>query len=515
MAAVRPVLDNDTLDGIDPGRWGLSLEAVHSLGRLLFDCWDRFHDCFTTRPRDTSALAHVYLKGLLLLPDERDYANIARRIIGPDDDGQSLQQFLSDSPWPYRRVFAQIQREISHEPALRGGILSLDESGDKRSGEFSAGSGRQYLGRLGKVDVGQVGVALSYSVEDFWAMVDAELYLPENWFEAGHAKLRKRLHVPEDLPFATKPQIGLGLVRRAQACGLPFVAVAADAVYGRDSAFRAALDEDKIPCLADVPSDYPVYAERPEVGVPPRRGERGPAPSKRQVLNGVESVPVASLVDEEVVWQALQLREGERGTVEVTGWARRVWTITDDWEVREEWLVVHRLSEGKMRYSLSNAPADAPLKVMMQWRGQRYFVERTFQDEKSEMGWDELVAQKYRAWMHHAALAALALYFVMRVRRQWAEKYPRSEGLKEGFGIPKLPALSVANIRELLAGVLPLQRFTPEQAVGVVIGHLENRARSTGSRCRKQQRERQGVTGGPRGAASAPPGTTHQRHRDK
>jgi len=196
-------------------------------------------------------------------------------------------------------------------------------------------------------------------------------------------------------------------------------------------------------------------------------------------------VPVASLVDEEVVSQALQLREGERGTVEVTGWARRVWTIMDDWEVREEWLVVHRLSEGKMRYSLSNAPADAPLKVMMQWRGQRYFVERTFQDEKSQMGWGELVAQKYRAWMHHAALAALALYFVMRVRRQWAEKYPRSEGLKEVFGIAKLPALSVANIRELLAAVLPLQRFTPEQAVGVVIGHLENRARSTGSRCRK------------------------------
>jgi hypothetical protein len=109
------------------------------------------------------------------------------------------------------------------------------------------------------------------------------------------------------------------------------------------------------------------------------------------------------------------------------------------------------------------------------------------------MGWDELVAQKYRAWMHHAALAALALYFVMRVRRQWAEKYPRSEELKEEFGIPKPPALSVANIRELLAAVLPLQRFTPEQAVGVVIGHLENRARSTGSRCRKQQRERQGL----------------------
>jgi SRSO17 transposase len=506
MTAI-PVLETDSLDGIDSKRWGLPIEAVQSLGRQLFNCWDRFHHCFTTRTRDTSPLAHVYLKGLLLLPEERNYANIARRIIAPDDDGQALQQFMSDSPWHTHRVFAQIQREIGHDPGLRGGILSLDESGDKRSGELSAGAGRQYLGRLGKVDVGQVGVALSYSLEDFWALVDAELYLPENWFDADHAELRRRLHIPEGLVFASKPQIGLDLVLRAHSRGLPFVAVAADAVYGRDSAFRAALDKDKIPYIADVPSDYPVYVERPEVGVPPRRSNRGPAPSNRQVLNGVESVRASSLVNEKIVWETLQLREGERGTVEVTGWARRVWTISDDWEVREEWLVVYRQSDGKMRYSLSNAPADAFLKTMMQWRGQRYFVERTFQDEKSELGWDELVAQKYRAWMHHAALAALALYFVMSVRRQWAEKYPRSEELKEAFGIPKLPALSVANIRELLAAVMPLRQFSPELALRVVIGHLENRAGSTGSRCRKQERERQGVAGRPPGTANGPSGT--------
>src|SRR4051812_6943316 len=196
VMAARPVLENDSLDGIEAERWGLCLEAVHTLGRQLYDCWDRFHKCFTTQTRDTSVLAHVYLKGLLLLPDERNYANIARRVIGPTDDGQALQQFMSDSPWHSHCVFAQIQKEIGHDPGLRGGILSLDESGDKRAGVLSAGAGRQYLGRLGKVDVGQVGVALSYSVEDFWALVDAELYLPLNWFEADHAELRRRLHIP-------------------------------------------------------------------------------------------------------------------------------------------------------------------------------------------------------------------------------------------------------------------------------------------------------------------------------
>ena len=177
--------------------------------------------------------------------------------------------------------------------------------------------------------------------------------------------------------------------------------------------------------------------------------------------------------------------------------------------------MVHRQSDGKMHYSLSNAPVDASLKTMMQWRGQRYFVERTFQDEKSELGWDELVAQKYRAWMHHAALAALALYFVMTVRRQWTKEFPRSEELKEEYGVPKLPALSVANIRELLAAVMPLRQFSPEQALRVVIGHLQNRASSTGSRRRKQQRERQGDAGRPPGSAHGPSGALRPRRCEK
>jgi hypothetical protein len=215
------------------------------------------------------------------------------------------------------------------------------------------------------------------------------------------------------------------------------------------------------------------------------------------VLNAAESVPVSSLVGEQVAWQILQLREGERGPVEVTCWSRRVWTIGADGEVREEWLLVHRQSNGAEHYSLSNGSADTPLATMMGWRGQRYFVERTFQDEKSELGWDELVAQKYRAWMHHAALTALALYFVMSVRRRWAREHPRAGGLKEEFGIPKLPALSVANMKVLLVAVMQLPQFTLREALRVVIDHLENRARSTRSRYRSHQQKRQPCGGSP------------------
>src|ERR1700677_4234724 len=130
------------LDTFDHERWGLPLPAVLTLGQRLHDCWTRYHNCFTTKTRDTSSLALVYLRGLLLLPKERNYANIARRVVGLHDDGQNLQQFMSDSPWQGPRVFAQIQQDICQRPELHGGILSLDESADARAGEQSAGAGR-------------------------------------------------------------------------------------------------------------------------------------------------------------------------------------------------------------------------------------------------------------------------------------------------------------------------------------------------------------------------------------
>jgi SRSO17 transposase len=482
--------NQSTLDSFDPQRWGLPLEAVLELGQQLYDCWQRYHDCFTTRTRDTSEWALVYLRGLLLLPGHRNYANIARRVVDHHNDGQDLQQFMSDSPWSADRVFAQIQRDITAVPALHGGILSLDESADAKAGEHSAGAARQHNGRLGKTDVCQVGVALSYSHHSFWTLVDADLYFPEHWFDSDHAQLRKRLHVPADRVFATKPQIGLELVRRARSRGLPFVVVAADAVYGRDGAFRAGLDSDGIIYIADIPKDYRVYLSRPVVGVPEAApGRRGRQPTVPRVLNGIEPVQVQSLASEDLPWEEVRVRNSERGHVWMTCWRRRVWVVEGS-EVREEWLLLHRESDGDVRYCLSNASVETPLQTLATWRAGRYFVERTFQDSKSELGWDELMARKYRAWLHHTALDALALWFLASVRLHWSQKHPREERLALELGVEQLPALSVANMRELLAAVIPLRQLTPQEAIEVVIRHFNNRTRSTATRLRQEATQR-------------------------
>lgn len=122
----------------------------------------------------------------------------------------------------------------------------------------------------------------------------------------------------------------------------------------------------------------------------------------------------------------------------------------------------------------------------MAWSCQRDFTERTFEDAKTEMGWDEFQAQKYRAWEHHLALTGLALWFVAPTKLEGAQAYTRDPDLAHQLEVEVLPALSTANVRELLKAVLPVPQLTPQQATELVITHLVNRTRSTSSRLRCQ-----------------------------
>lgn len=482
----------DEHDLFDPERWGLPPEAVEELADRLQRIWERFRPRFKTKTCDTSENAFVYLRGKLIMETKRNFANIARRVVGIDDDGQSLQQFMSDSPWPAEGVFEQIQAEIKEREELAGGMLTLDESGKKCAGDQKAGAGRQYLGREGKVDLGQVGVAGGYYKDGHWTMVDAELFLPENWFDDDHAKLRERWHIPSERTFKTKPELGLELIKRAQANGLPFAVVGYDSLYGRNRQFRADLAAENIIYMADIPSDMLVYLEKPEVGVPETPpGKKGPPFTQKRVLNDVQPVEVRSLVDHpDFARQSVDIRHAERGLLTYDCAARRVWTLTPGMDVREEWLFIRHEPDDTFSFSLSNAPADTPLTQLARWRCQRYFAERIFQDAKTEGGWDELVARKYRAWMHHTALDALALWFIAETKLDWAIAHPRDPALVSQLELEVLPALSMANVRELLRAVMPLDQLSPEDATRLVVKHLVNRSRSTRSRLKHQRRSR-------------------------
>ena len=230
--------------------------------------------------------------------------------------------------------------------------------------------------------------------------------------------------------------------------------------------------------------DTPVYLEKPLLGIPERQSKRGRKPSHIQVLSG-EAVRVDSL-RERLTGRLIRVRTTERGELCERFAACRGWTVHEG-EAVEDGLGMREESEGKSSYALCNAPADTSLEQLAWWKCQRYFIERTNQDSKSELGWDEVRAQKYRAWEHHLALTVLASWFVAQTQFEWAQDFPRDSALLSQFNTEVLPTLSVANVRELLRAVMPLKQLTEEQATERVIEHLLNRTRSRKSRIKKQR----------------------------
>ncbi len=199
------------------------------------------------------------------MTSNRNIAEIGRKT-GVSE--QNMQHFISQSPWSGRAVIEDMQREIARRPELKGGVLILDESADAKSGETSAGAGRQHNGRLGKVDQCQVGVFLTYAKDGIWTWVDGELFLPEKWLSEAYAARRKKVGIPADRRFQTKIELGWQMIERVQAMSLPFEAVAFDTLYGRNTGLRDQCRANGIEYYADVPCNQPVYLREPEIVYP-------------------------------------------------------------------------------------------------------------------------------------------------------------------------------------------------------------------------------------------------------
>lgn len=431
-----------------------------------------------TKTNDTSGYGVQYVSGLLRLPTKRTIVNISRQTgVAP----QNMQQFISDSPWVAGRVIEQVQAEVKVHPAFAGAVLVVDESADEKAGESSVGAGRQYNGRLGKVDLSQVGVFVSLVTPQAHLWLDGELFLPQAWFDEAHVFLRQRVGIPEERTFQTKPQLTWQIIQRVRARGIPFEAVTMDDLYGRNVELCRRLDEAHIEYYGDIPANTVVYLDLPRLEtVRTKRGQ----PAKRKRVVAQQRYEVRQLLDHpNLDWQPMRLRSTERGYL-TADWARcRVWLL--DGERRyQRWLLIRREAK-RVTYTLSNAPVKTSLYTMAWRHCHRVFIERDHQDGKSELGWDEFQTLKYRAWQHQLGLTILASWFVADVRLDWQIRFAHHPALLVQYQTDLLPLLSVSNVRTLLLAALPLPQLTPEQATMLVIQHLVNRTRSRQSRRRK------------------------------
>jgi hypothetical protein len=105
-------------------------------------------------------------------------------------------------------------------------------------------------------------------------------------------------------------------------------------------------------------------------------------------------------------WKEVTTREGTRGAIRYEVLHARVWVYAGSKEPPRQWhLLVRREIDTprKVKYTLSNAPADMPLDRLAYIQGQRYWVERALQDAKRHSGLGDYQVRGWLGWNHHMA----------------------------------------------------------------------------------------------------------------
>jgi SRSO17 transposase len=357
-------------------------------------------------------LARVVLQGKL--------SNLQRKTAEPiayqaGRHRKPVQHFVGAGCWDDEAVMAELRQHVAEELGEAEAVLVLDPSAFPKSGSDSCGVARQWCGRLGKVDNCQVGVFLAYVSARGQALVDRQLYLPQEWAE-GRAR-RRRTHVPPEVAFQESWRIGLQLLDRSGP-DLPFGWVAGDDELGRCTQFRAELRRRRLQYVLDVPCNTLV-----------RDLSEEPAPGRR--------VPPWRRVDEWARlqprwrWRKVRLGAGSKGPKVL--WAIEAWVQTKDEDgcvgPRERLVVLRTVDrEPQSWYTLSNAGAEQPLARLAAVHGRRHGAEALFGAGKGEVGLGHYEVRSWVGWHHHMTLSLLALWFLQREKGRLGGKNPGADG---------------------------------------------------------------------------------------
>jgi len=207
--------------------------------------------CFTrVEPRRQ---ARKYVTGLLSdLPRKNCWA-LAEQ--AGDASPDRMQRLLERAAWDAGEAMRAVRSfAVRHLGDPADSVLVLDESGQEKTGEHTAGVKRQYLGCAGRVANGINVVYASYAAPSGHAVIGARLYVPRDW--AGDSGRRAAAGIPEDLEFKTKPQLAAEMITQvlAEGCCPPWVT--GDEVYGRDAKLRLFLEEQRTGYVLKIPCSF-------------------------------------------------------------------------------------------------------------------------------------------------------------------------------------------------------------------------------------------------------------------
>ena len=366
-----------------------------------FDRWcKRFDDVFTRQAQKREF--RNYIGGLLGESSRKNLYQMASDAVGVTY--HRLHQFLTEAPWSAEQVNERrllVMNQCSQTKISRGFTLIVDDSGHRKSGNFTAGVGRQYIGEIGKTDNGIVVVTTHLYDGKKSLPLDIELYQHASSLPEGK----------KDSSFKKKPELALELIDRCKHRGYRPGIVLIDAGYGNNKTFLLELEKRELKYIGGLAKNRKVII-----------AHESNATVEIRLDTLAESLP-----DDAFIPIELELEN-----------KRTVWVATRDVEVSQ--------MEGKrtiaivMNASTLNSASDidyfitnvdsiiATPKWIVTTYSQRNWVEVFYREAKGWLGLKEYQVRDYRSLLRHFILVFWAYTFILwhtltgGLRRRWASK---------------------------------------------------------------------------------------------
>ncbi len=358
--------------------------------------------------------AAAYLRALLSRVERKNGWQLAEQVGDATPNG--MQRLLNRHRWDADGLRDDLRGYVVDHLGQEDGVLVADESGFVKKGSKSVGVQRQYSGTAGRVENCQIGVFLAYASPRGRALIDRELYLPERTWCADRER-RQEAAVPEEVIFATKPELARRMIERAGKAGVPFGWVAADEVYGQHRGLRAWLEGQAI---------------RYVMGVPCSQQFDTPAGRRR--------ADALAALRPNHAWRTMSCGEGAKGP------RLYDWALIDTTSPAHRLLIRRSIADpSDLAYFICHSPTDTTLSELVAVVGVRWTVEECFQAAKNEVGLDHYEVRLWHAWYRHITLAMLAHAWLAIVA---AKSSAQTDAADDG---DRLVPLSVNEIRRLHA----------------------------------------------------------------
>jgi SRSO17 transposase len=367
--------------------WASSLRDVKARIRPLFD------------QERVAASAGKFLDGLL--GNEPRKTGWMRAEAAGDSGPWRQQAILGRGRWDADSLRDMVREYVLETLADEDAVLVIDETGFLKQGKASCGVARQYTGSAGKITNCQIGVFASYVSRHGHAFIDRALYLPKTWTDT--LDRMKAVHVPDDVGFATKPQIASRMIARAITAQVPFRYVAADSVYGTGD-IEIALRKAGKGYVLGVAANHVFHSW-----------------GRKSFIGGTAAKIAQSLPKS--AWRRLSAGEGTKGP-RLHDWAYLKLADLDAGEYNRlltgKWtrglLIRRNIADGDMAFFSTWCPRGTPMEKLVSIEGHRWAIEDSFETAKNEFGLDHNETRSWHGWHRHVSLVMLVFAMMAAIQ---------------------------------------------------------------------------------------------------